>query len=119
MRRMLDPKEVGGGGEDKKLYCHFIDIATKDGEQIYFSYTSTDETKLTKETIASAIKGKKLICTGYVKVKDVAKTLEYVYVSNDGFNDVVSVKWVDLATLANSTKDIDISYMTDKVLPVD
>lgn len=116
MRRMLDPTKIGGG-EDKKLYCHFIEIGTKDGEQIDFNYTSTDETKLTKQTIASAIKDKKLICTGYVKINDAAKTLQYIYASNDGFNDVVRVKWVDLTTLANSTKDINISYITDKVFP--
>ena len=117
MRRMLDPKEVSGG--DKKLYCHCIDIGTNDGEQICFNYTSTDETKLTKETILSAIKDKKLICTGYVKVKDAAKTLQYIYVYDNGFHSVLTAKWVDLTTLANSTKEISISYMSDKVFPVD
>ena len=116
MRRMLDPKEAGGS---VKQYYHFIEISTKDGEQICFNYTSTDETKLTKETIASALIGKKLICTGYVKVNNAAKTIESLYGSNDGFNDVITVKWVDLTTLANSTKDINISYITDRVFPVD
>ena len=116
MRRMLDPTKVGGGSV--KQYCHFIDIGTKDGEQICFNYTSTDETKLTKETIPSALKDKKLICTGYVKVNDAAKMIEYIYVSNDGFNDVVRVKWIDLTTLSSSTKDIRISYISDKVFPV-
>ena len=115
MRRMLDPKEVGGGGV--KLYCHFIFIGTNDGEQISFNFTSADETKLTKETIISAIKDKQLICTGYVKVNGAAKTLEYIFAYNDGFKDVLSVKWVDLTSLANSTKDIQISFMSDKVFP--
>ena len=118
MRRMLDPKEAGGS---VKLYCHFIDISTNDGEQIGFNYTSTDETKSTKETIFSALKDKKLICTGYVKVNDAAKTPQYIIVSNNGFKDLLRVKWVDMATLANSTKDIkdiNISDITDKVFPV-
>ena len=115
MRRMLDPKEAGGS---VKLYCHFIDVSTKDGEQIGFNYTSTDETKSTKETIFSALKDKKLICTGYVKVNGAAKTPQYITTYNTGFKDVLRVKWVDMATLANSTKDINMSDITDKVFPV-
>lgn len=113
MRRMLDPKEVGGG-EDKKLYCHFIDISTRDGEQIYFNYISTDETKATKETIVSVLKDKKLICTGYVNVYDAAKPIEYIKV----LRTELSVKWVDLTTLANSTKEIAVSNITDTVFPI-
>ena len=116
MRRMLDPKEAGGS---VKLYSHCIEIGTKDGEQICFNYTSTDETKLNEKTILSALKDKKLICNGYVKVNDAAKTAQYTSVYNTGFKDVLRVKWIDLATLANSTKDISISYMTDRVFPVD
>ena len=89
MRRMLDPKEAGGS---VKLYNHFIDIGTRDSEEICFNYTSTDETKLTKETILSALRDKKLICTGYVKVNDAAKTTQYISAYNNGFNDVLSVK---------------------------
>ena len=92
MRRMLDPKEAGGGGEDKKLYCHLIRIGPKDGGEIYFNYTSTDETKLTKETIFPAIKSKNLICTGYVKINDSAKTLEYLYTYEDIHNKYIRVK---------------------------
>ena len=115
MRRMLDPKEAGGS---VKQYCHFIDIGTKDGEQICFNYISTDETKSTKETIFSAIKDKKLICNGYVIVDDAAKTPQYIYAYYNGFNNVLRVKWVDLTTLANATKDTYISYITDSVFPV-
>lgn len=113
MRRMLDPKEVGGGG-DKKLYCHFIDVGTRDGEQICFNYISTDETKATKETIVSILKDKKLICTGYVKINDTAKPIVYIKV----LRTELSVKWIDLTTLANSTKEIAVSYITDTVFPV-
>ena len=111
MRRMLDPTKIGGG--DEKLYCHFIDISTRDGEQIYFNYISTDETKATKETIVSILKDKKLICTGYVKVNGAAKPTEYIKV----LRTELSVQWIDLTTLANSTKEIAVSYMEDKVFP--
>ena len=114
MRRMLDPKTIGGGGEDKKLYCHFIEISTRDREQIYFNYISTDETKATEETIVSVLKDKKLICTGYLNVNDGAKPIEYIKVLKTD----LSVKWVDLTTLANSTKEIAVSYNTDTVFPV-
>ena len=111
MRRMLDPKEVGGSVQ---LYNHFVRVGPKDGGEIFFNYTSTDEIKLTKETILSAIADKSLICQGYVKVENSAKTPEYVYVFNNEFR----VKWIDLTTLVGSTKAIDIEYFTDKVSPV-
>ena len=113
MRRMLDQKTIGGG--DVKLYCHFVRIGPKDGGEIFFNYTSTDETKLTKETILSALNGKSLICQGYVKVNDSAKTPEYIYVFDNEFR----AKWIDLNTLAGSTKTITIQYFEDKVFPVD
>ena len=111
MRRMLDPKEVGGGGEQ---YCHFVEVAPKDGGEIYFNYYSTDKTKLTKETIVKAIEGKALICGGYVNVKGSAKTVEYINV----LRNMLSVKWIDLTTLATSTVEFSISYINDKVFPV-
>lgn len=111
MRRMLDPTEVGGDG---KQYCHFVEVDPKDGGEIYFNYTSTDATKLTKETILSALTGKFLICNGYVKVNDVAKTPEYIYVSVNQ----LATKWIDLTNLGSGTKTIDIDYLDDKVYPV-
>ena len=111
MRRKLDPKEAGGS---VKQYCHFIRIGPKDGGEIFFNYTSTDGTKLTKETIVSALNGKSIICQGYVEVNDSAKTPEYIY----AFNNEISVKWIDLTTLAGSVKTITIQYVEDKVFPV-
>ena len=113
MRRMLDPKTIGGGG-DEKLYCHHMRVGPKDGGEIFFDYYSKNETKLTKETIISAIEGKALICQGYVKVDGSVKTPEYIYVENKEFN----AKWIDLTTLAGSVKTIDIQYFSDKVFPV-
>ena len=112
MRRMLDPKEAGGS---VKLYNHFIEIRPNDGGEIYFSYSSTDKTKLTAATIVSAIKGKRLICNGYVKINGSAKTLEFIYV----VNTELMIKWVDLTDLASSVKPIGISMVSDTVFPVD
>ena len=111
MRRMLDPKEAGGS---VKLYNHFVRVGPKDGGEIFFNYTSKDETKLTKETIFSTIDGKFLICQGYVKVENSVKTPEYICV----FGNEFIVKWIDLTTLVGSTKTIDIEYLSDKVFPV-
>ena len=111
MRRMLDPKTIGGSEQ----YCHFIEIHSNDGGEIFFNYYSTDKTKLTKTTIVSAIKGKRLICNGYVKINGSAKTLEFIYVSG---NDLAT-KWVDLTDLTSSVKVIEISYLSDIVFPVD
>ena len=111
MRRMLHPTKVGGS---VKQYCHFIRVSPNDGGEILFNYTSTDETKLTKETIRLALADKYLICQGYIKVNDSAKTPEYIYVFNDEFR----AKWIDLTTLAGSVKTIAIQYVEDKVFPV-
>ena len=111
MRRMLDPKETGGS---IKLYNHFVHVAPKDGGEILFNYTSTDETKLTKENIILALDGKFLTCQGYVEVENSAKTAEYMYVINNEFG----VKWIDLTTLVGSVKTITIRNVEDKVYPV-
>ena len=113
MRRMLDPKEVGKGGEQ---YCHFVEINPNDGGEIYFNYYSTDKTKLTKATIVSALAGKFLICEGYVQVNGSTKTPEYIYGSTNKLE--LGVKWIDLTNLTASVKDIDISYVSDIVFPV-
>ena len=110
MRRMLDPTKVGGSEQ----YCHFIDIHSNDGGEIYFNYNSTDKTKLTEATIVSAIKGKRLICNGYVKINGSSKTPEFIYV----VGNELAVKWVDLTDLSASVKIIGISNLNDIVFPV-
>ena len=110
MRRMLDPKEAGGSEQ----YCHFIEIHSNDGGEIYFNYYSTDKTKLTKETIVSAIKDKRLICNGYVKINGSAKILEFIYV----VGNELATRWVDLTNSAASVKIIGISNLNDTVYPV-
>ena len=113
MRRMIDPTTLGGGSV--KQYCHFIRVGPKDDGEIFFNYTSTDDTQLTKETIMPALNGKFLICQGYVNVNNSPKTPEYIYVANNEFR----TKWIDLTTLSGSVKTIDIQYFEDKVFPVD
>ena len=109
MRRMLDPKEAGGGEQ----YCHFIEIISNDGE-IYFNYYSTDKTNLTTATIVSAIKGKRLICNGYVKINGSGKTPEFIYV----VGNELAIKWVDLTDLSSSVEIIGVSRLNDTVFPV-
>ena len=110
MRRMIDQKELGGSEQ----YCHFVEIHSNDGGEIYFNYYSTDKTKLTKETIVSAIKDKRLICNGYVKINDYAKTLEFIYV----VGNELATKWVDLTNLSASVRIIGVSNISDIVFPV-
>ena len=112
MRRMLDPKEAGGS---VKQYCHFIEIDSNDGSEIYCNYYSKDKTKLTTATIVSAIKGKRLICNGYVKINGNAKNLEFIYV----VGNELAVRWVDLTDLSSSVKIIGFSSISDIVFPVD
>ena len=72
MRRMLDPKTIGGG-EAKQLYRHHISLFYEDSTYsnygyIYFDYDSTNEEQFTIDTLIIAMKGKAVICSGYLVI---------------------------------------------------
>lgn len=57
MRRMIDPKELNqGGGEEKKLYQHFIELHIKSSlvnsnGDLFFNIINSDPTPFTAETL--------------------------------------------------------------------
>ena len=64
MRRMLDPKEAGGGG---KTYIHSISIASN-SYYIYINIYSNSNTQLTFSTFKELVSHYgHLICTGFYK----------------------------------------------------
>ena len=71
MRRMLDPKEVGGG-ESIQLYRHHIYLSYKDNYSnygnIYFDYYSTNAEQFTLDTLIGTMEGKAVICSGYLVI---------------------------------------------------
>lgn len=60
MRRMLDPKEVGGGNQ----YIHSVKIAYG-STQFYFNMYNSIDTPLTLDTLKTALLNKKITCNGY------------------------------------------------------
>ena len=63
MRRMLDPKEAGGGGG--KTYIHSISIASS-SYQIYINIYSNSNTQLTFSTFKELMSHYgNVICTGF------------------------------------------------------
>ena len=64
MRRMLDPKEAGGGG---KLYNHSISISSN-SYHIYINIYSNSNTQLTFNTFKELMSQYgSVICTGFYK----------------------------------------------------
>ena len=69
MRRMLDPKELGGGGGGAKIYRHSIRISRNDENEkvrAYFTYYTTSQTEFTLSTLKNIVPNSKTYeCTGY------------------------------------------------------
>ena len=86
MRRMLDPKELGGGG-DEKLYCHCIefDLFSNRGGHIVINYYSKKKDKYTYNTLNNEFDSiKKFACNGFIHHdKDYYPAIYLVKSSND------------------------------------
>ena len=71
MRRMLDPKEVGGGGGDEKLYRHCVSFekdSNRKGGYITFNYYSKKKDKFTYDTFKEEFdQNKHVACSGYIE----------------------------------------------------
>lgn len=69
MRRMLDPKTIGGGGGGAKIYRHCISISentTNDRLNAYLTYYTTSQKKFTAVTLRNICpNGKTYECSGY------------------------------------------------------
>lgn len=73
MRRMIDPKTIGGGGGGGgsiQLYRHHIHLFYSDNYNnyghIYLDYDSTNAEQFTADTLIIAMEGKPVICNGYL-----------------------------------------------------
>ena len=104
MRRMLDPKEVGGGGGDEKLYCHFISFVNdnnRKGGYITLNYYSKKKDKFTYNTLKKEFSGnKEVACSGYIHDGNNYFTVFYLFLSNGD----IYVKYSDTASnLYNNT----------------
>ena len=113
MRRMLDPKEVGGSGIT--LYRHTICISTGDGSEACFDvYRKTDE-KFTLTTFKKYIEDKHFACSGMVKHNNQWLPIDFVW----GFMGSIYCEWLDLTTGTKNSESLYIVKIQEHVLPVD
>ena len=98
MRRMLDPKEVGGGG-DEKLYCHYISFikdSNKKGGYITLNYYSKKKDKFTYDTFKKEFdQNKQLACSGYINDGNNFFTPIYIKLASSGPFQDINVRYYD------------------------
>ena len=112
MRRMLDPKEAGGG---ITLYRHNICVRTGDGSEARFDvYRKTDE-KFTITTFKKYIEGKHFACSGMVKHNSQWLPIDLIW----GFMGSIYCEWLDLTTGTANSESFYIAQIKENVLPVD
>ena len=99
MRRMLDPKEVGGGGGDEKLYCHCISFekdSNSKGGYIRLNYYSKKKDKFTYDTFKDEFdRKKKVACSGYIHDGNNFFTPLYIKLESNGFSTDIYVRYLD------------------------
>ena len=97
MRRMLDPKEVGGGNE--KLYCHCISFkndTNSKGGYITLNYYSKKKDSFTYTTFKKEFdENKHVACSGYINDGDNFFTAFYLQLSTSGPFTEIYVRYHD------------------------
>ena len=93
MRRMLDPKEAGGG--NNKIYLHCIQLYGSGFGKVFTICYTTNPEPFTMPLFKQFMKGKSLPCTGKISADGVGKpritNLEY-----NSINNYVEVWYYDL-----------------------
>ena len=86
MRRMLDPKEAGGG--DEKLYRHCISFksdSNSKGGYIMLNYYSKKKDKFTYDTFKEEFdENRRVACSGYIHDGDNYFTALYLELGTSG-----------------------------------
>ena len=99
MRRMLDPKELGGGGGDEKLYCHCIIFANDNnskGGNIILNYYSKKKDMFTYNTFKKEFdENKHVACRGYIHDGNNFFTPFYIQLATKGSSTEINVRYFD------------------------
>ena len=99
MRRMLDPKTIGGGGGDEKLYCHcisFVNDGNSKGGYIMLNYYSKKKDRFTYQTFKKEFdRNKHVACSGYVHDGNNFFTPFYIQLAQKGTSPEINVRYFD------------------------
>lgn len=114
MRRMLDPKEVGGSN----LYCHRIKLTDTQNNMITLNYFSNSDIPFTRSSLQTKLGNHHLGCSGAItsrtsgtKVKYVAA---YLYVSS---NKAISCYAINVDNSDYEYVNLDSYSFSDDVVP--
>ena len=114
MRRMLDPKEVGGSN----LYCHRIKLTDTPNNMITLNYFNASDVPFTRSSLQEKIGDKELPCSGAIssnvsgtKVKYIAA---YLYINS---SKSISCYAIDLDTNGYKYVNLDSYNFYDDVVP--
>lgn len=98
MRRMLDPKTIGGGG-DEKLYRHCIAFASDSdskGGYITLNYYSKKKDEFTYKTFKKEFSNNRNVaCNGYIHDGNNYFTALYLQLSKSGTFTELFVRYLD------------------------
>ena len=113
MRRMLDPKELGGGGA--KIYRHCISISqntTNDKLKAYLTYYTTSQTKFVITTFRNICpNGKTYECSGYYEGQNGKGPI----INLEGGTSFPSLKFRNITTSDFTMSSISLGDYTIKI----
>ena len=116
MRRMLDPKTIGGGGGgggDEKLYRHciyFNDGSNSKGGKITLDYYSKKKDRFTYETFKKEFSDNRHVaCGGYIHDGDNYFTVFYLELSGNPFIEIYARYMDTVHNIFNLTKIINFT----------
>ena len=120
MRRMLDPKEVGGGSES--LYLHSIYLSNRMSNAIMVQIYNHSSTQFTMDSFKQLLSNKRYPCSGAISTLKSGAKREYIpyYIQNFG-KDSLACYSIDLANHNDLTVTTDTSNdykLTDDVFPI-
>ena len=114
MRRMLDPKTIGGGGGGK-IYRHCISISqntTNDKLKAYLTYYTTSQTKFVITTLKNICpNGKTYECSGYYE----GQSGKGPIINLEGTTSFPSLKFRKITTSDFTISSISLGDYTIKI----
>ena len=116
MRRMLDPKEAGGGGN---LYHHALRIKGSSREDIVFDIYNKQSEQFTFATLKTALIDTQVSCSGYRWQDSKMWHVSRLYLANHNTDIHVDLYTIDGQTAPTNVGNVGASsVLTDLVSPV-